>query len=75
MLITLQEWDKKIFSQTHSLRTLRSWARTGQIYPPPKKVGRKYQVEETARYIGLQKPHETIEDPIVNKILQSVKAA
>jgi len=75
MLITLQEWDKKTFSKAHSLRTLRSWARTGQIYPPPIKVGREYQVEDTARYIGLRKSDTEIDDPIVNKILQSVKAA
>ena len=49
--ITLQEWDKKVFSKPHSARTLRKWARTGIIQPKPIKVGRYWQVPEDAQYI------------------------
>lgn len=51
MLVTLTEWDKKLFAKPHGRNTLRKWAREGKIQPRPILVGREYQVEEDAKYV------------------------
>lgn len=54
MKITLTAWAKNEFSPAPSIRTLRSWAKTGQIVPQPVKVGRTLMVEEDAVYMPLE---------------------
>lgn len=49
-LISLVEWDRQTFETPHHLNTLRKWARSGMIQPPPQKVGREYLVKPDARY-------------------------
>lgn len=78
MLVTLREWDETTFSRPHSITTLRTWARTGQIYPTPTLVGREYMVDENAQYVPLrQNPNvpKLIEDPIVSQIFHGAKTA
>ncbi|WP_419235842.1 excisionase [Serratia fonticola] len=51
-LLTLEEWIKTIYSSDYpSLQTLQRWARNGNIYPPPEKLGKQYRVREDAIYI------------------------
>jgi predicted site-specific integrase-resolvase len=48
--VTLQEWAESMFSVVPCDNTLRSWARDGKIQPPPKKVGKAWQVKRDAQY-------------------------
>lgn len=48
MKIQLTEWGARNYSPAPSVRILRAWAGSGQIYPPPEKVGRVWMVEERA---------------------------
>lgn len=51
-LLTLEEWDEETYkSKPHSIKTLRRWARSGNIYPAPEKHGREYRVQPGAIYI------------------------
>ncbi|AHG22156.1 excisionase [Chania multitudinisentens RB-25] len=51
-LLTLEEWGTKTYkSKPPSIKTLRRWARNGNIYPAPEKHGREYRVQENAIYI------------------------
>lgn len=73
MYITLPEWDEKNFSVSHGIRTLRSWAKSGQIYPEPIKVGVMVMVEESAKFVPLPSDSDKIKaevlaDPVVNEI-------
>ena len=72
MKITLQEWDKQEFSQTHSMNTLRAWATSGLIQPAPIKVGGRWVVESYAQYVPPKSSIKKTDDPIVNRILRSV---
>jgi len=72
MFLTLEEWDRKNFSKPHSLNTLRCWARTGQIYPQPQKVGREYQVDENSRYVDIRKYDTKIDAPVVRRVFNGV---
>jgi len=38
------------------MATLRAWAKSGQIAPPPMKIGRAWMVEESAVYRRLETP-------------------
>ena len=75
MKLTLQEWDRQEFSKPHSLRTLRAWAASGTIQPKPTKVGREYMVDSFAQYVPLRPNSTSIDDPVVNRILNDVAAA
>jgi hypothetical protein len=72
-MLTLSEWDKRVFNPPHSQRTLQKWAREGKIYPKPKRIGREYRVQEGAVFVSSEHtgPINVIEskDPIVNDIL------
>jgi predicted site-specific integrase-resolvase len=46
-LVPLVEWAATRYRRI-PLRTLRRWAREGNFHPPAEKVGREYQVLETA---------------------------
>lgn len=48
MKITLQEWGSRNYNPAPSIRILRAWASSGQIFPTPEKVGRTIMVDETA---------------------------
>ena len=48
MKLLLTEWASRKYSPAPSLFTLRRWARDGEIYPPPEKVGKSWMVDETA---------------------------
>lgn len=48
MKIQLTEWGAINYSPAPSVRILRAWASTGQIYPNPEKVGRVWMVDERA---------------------------
>ncbi len=52
MKISLAKWAELNFDPAPHIDTLRSWARTGKIYPPPFKAGRAYYVDEHAVYIA-----------------------
>ena len=47
--IPLCDWAATLYSPPPSLWVLRQWARQGEIYPPPERVGRSYYVREDAR--------------------------
>lgn len=47
MKITLQDWGRRHYTPSPSIRILRSWAATGQI-AGAEKVGTSYMVEEDA---------------------------
>ena len=47
--IPLCDWAALYYSPPPSLWVLRQWARQGQIYPSPERVGRTYYVREDAR--------------------------
>jgi predicted site-specific integrase-resolvase len=49
--VTLQEWAQMMFSKTPAPNTLMRWARDGHIRPPPKKVGKAWQVKRDAEYV------------------------
>jgi predicted site-specific integrase-resolvase len=48
MKLLLTEWAAKHYSPPPSLFTLRRWARDGEIWPPPEKVGKHWMVDEAA---------------------------
>lgn len=47
--IPLCDWALLHYQPPPSLWVLRQWARQGQIYPSPERVGRTYYVREDAR--------------------------
>jgi len=57
MKISLEKWAEKNFDPAPAVKTVRTWARDGKIYPNPVKVGRAYYVEETAIFQnGIARP-------------------
>lgn len=50
MRITLEAWAEENFRPAPKIHTLRAWAKTGRIVPPPVKVGRLWMVETTAQF-------------------------
>lgn len=48
MKIPLKTWGDREFSPTPTPATLRQWAKSGKISPPPIKIGRSYYVEDSA---------------------------
>lgn len=62
MKLLLTEWAAKQYSPPPSLFTLRRWARDGEIYPPPEKVGKHWMVDETAvRLRGIAPPLDLLQ--------------
>ena len=49
--VTLQEWAGMMFSKIPHNNTLRRWANDGKISPPPRKVGKSWQVKRDAQYV------------------------
>lgn len=52
MKIPLADWAATRWAPPPSAWTLRRWARDGEIYPPPEKVGKTYYVEQSARRLS-----------------------
>lgn len=50
--ILLTAWAALHFDPAPTDNTLRTWARSGRIYPMPIKVGRSYYVEQDAQHIA-----------------------
>lgn len=50
MKVTLEKWAKKHLDPPPSASTLRTWAREGRFEPEAVKHGRRYYVDEDARY-------------------------
>lgn len=46
--ITLTEWNLQYFAKPRRPRTLYLYIQNGKIFPAPIKVGRDYEVEESA---------------------------
>ncbi|MBH3005906.1 excisionase [Serratia ureilytica] len=82
-LLTLEEWSEKTYeSKRPSIKTLRRWARSGNIYPAPEKHGREYRVKPNAIYIkpksfnlarALQKTGEIEVSPLIERIINGKK--
>ena len=52
MKLLLSEWAAKRYTPAPSLFTLRKWARNGEIWPAPEKVGWSWYVDESAQRIS-----------------------
>ncbi len=53
MKTTLAKWAAANYGEdAPHIKTLRRWVREGKIFPAPRKDGRTYFVEQTARYVG-----------------------
>lgn len=50
--LTLTKWAARTFDPPPHKNTLRAWARDCKISPPPKKIGREWFVDESARYVN-----------------------
>ena len=59
MKIKLNEWGKLNYSPAPSVRILRSWVSSGQIYPSPEKVGREWMVDVEAVRVPIIFPRDT----------------
>lgn len=68
MYITIQEWAKLNFAIKVSNTTLSTYAKTGQIYPPPLKFAGRWMVDENAKYVELTEAPAS-SDPLVASIL------
>ncbi|MCL6401859.1 excisionase [Pectobacterium carotovorum subsp. carotovorum] len=61
-MLLLKVWAIDEFGDAApSSSTLHYYAKHNMIFPPPKKVGRKWMVEQDARFIGM------ISEPTINK--------
>jgi hypothetical protein len=49
--IKLSDWAKRYFANPPNIRTLRRWAKNGNIYPRPIKAGREYVCCPDAEYV------------------------
>lgn len=48
MKILITEWAARNYSPAPSPAQLKSWIKTGQIFPAPEKVGRNWMVDENS---------------------------
>lgn len=56
-LITLERWARENYGEdAPHINTLRRWARDAHISPLPKKHGRTYFVESSAKYVDHRPP-------------------
>ena len=60
MKITLAEWGERNYSPAPSKWTLSAWAKSGQIYPAPERVGLRLMVDEHAVRIPVTEPQEAV---------------
>ena len=52
MKLLLTDWAAKHYSPPPPLFTLRRWAREGEIWPAPERVGKFWYVDESAERLG-----------------------
>jgi len=83
-LITLQQWNERLFNGRYTINTLRAWARNGYISPAPSKIGKDWMVTEQSQY---HRPAKSVQipanidlnimptDPVVLQILNQQRAA
>lgn len=58
--IKLKTWAERTFGDdAPCLRTLLSWAESGEIYPQPKQIGKDFWIAENAILTSIA-PNETI---------------
>ncbi|WP_434361026.1 hypothetical protein NF212_21730 [Parasalinivibrio latis] len=70
--IRLSDWAAAVFPGEHySPATISRWAKTHQIHPSPVKVGGRWMVLRSARFVGLAL-HAAYHsgDPLVERILR-----
>ncbi len=70
MLIPLTTWAKKTFNPVPKIEALRRFARTNQISPPAKRVGRDWYVDENAEFIGPPKISTAGLSPLAKKVIE-----
>jgi len=51
--ITLTEWGSRNYSPPPSIGQLKTWVRTGQIFPAPERVGRTWMLDEKSARVPL----------------------
>lgn len=56
-LIPLSMWAERRYVVPPSSRTLRRWAVSGNIQPPPRKEGKAYWVQEHATFVDFSDPN------------------
>lgn len=49
--VTLQEWAQITLSKVPHSNTLLRWVHHGHIQPPPRKIGKAWQVKRDAQYV------------------------
>lgn len=54
--ISLSEWAARRHAKPPSAYILRQWREAGEIYPPPERVGKEWQVLETAERMTTARP-------------------
>ncbi|MEZ2600795.1 excisionase [Kluyvera intermedia] len=59
-LVTLERWAEERYEDPPPIGTLRKWARSGNIYPPPEIEGTQYRVRPDAVYIRPNKYSKTL---------------
>lgn len=62
--ISLAKWASQQFDPAPTARTLRRWAKAGQIIPAPIKIGKTCYVEPAARHIA----EVMADDGLVNRL-------
>lgn len=72
--VSLLKWAEKHFDPIPNIAYLRNLARTNQIEPKPRKLGKMWYVKENAEFIGPQNhlasiDPSIIDDPVVANIL------
>lgn len=67
-MITLQKWAADYFDPVPKPSALFRFARTNQISPPAKKVGRTWYVEQNAEFVGLQDIAIPEDDELLTRI-------
>lgn len=78
MKLSLEEWAKAQFGKhVPCLATLRHWARDGQIFPAPQKIGRKWLVDPDAKYVEVGQlvptrptPDQLNRSPLIRRIME-----
>lgn len=75
----LRDWAIEEFGAEYvpSYPTLIAYAKNQMISPPPQKVGRRWMVEKTARFVGIGTvpKSKANDDPLLTRILNDGQTA
>lgn len=76
-MVTLTVWAREEFDDPiPSKATLCKYAKNGMIFPLPKKVGNRWRVERSARFVGIEKPLiKENDNPLLKRILEDGQTA